>query len=761
MDATDSVGLGVYFAVSVPFCGQAQKLTELWSHTVNTSINGTPLCMFVCLSPGQCVSTRRVFINPHLCPVPSLHPSTLIDLCISLTQQPFAMAPSLFKDMDPAEDDRPIAVRRKRRLSSGLTDPIVHNSTHQAEASRDTHGNATRTPAKPKKKVRFSDPGPNSSRPSASTGLTPYLRRTSFEPRARDARDSSPPRMQPQAPRRRLSMPALRNALPSPSLSPQPQTVSGAMQYASLRRQMLQPRVKRRLRRNGLSEEANNIEDEVKSKAECLREIEGLREEIASLQEHNRHPDANDADDESNAQRIHELEDELVQLKQERAETPTAESFPRRPVLHDVSGIFLDETAEDFGNEPFETTERLQDLTPVPETPSNNEIATQASIPHPAQQDMLREARLSLEYLFPGEIALGLIPEDPKPLFDVMIERLQRLKTDCLFAEDRLSTTQTQESNLRTQFNAVLEQLNRTRKYSEKLREKNTAERAQVEKAEARIPLMEISTREANEKAEALRKESQEKDRSMKKLQNALESYRTEATKLESLINQQQARHEEAMAAVRMEMDEAVADLECNVAAEELARLEAQREVAERDARIKELQHREKELVATVNEKQEVIREMESRLNKQRTQDDQEVGRLNVQIGTLSSSVDDAVQQQKQAEAARDLAMRTLQDEKNAGLRAIDALRAELDNFTRSTDGIKAAYASDSRRRGAEVAEHKGLLTPVAETRFRDFDVPGYVETARGKGKRKQRPDSGIVILEEDEDESMVDLYDL
>ncbi len=101
--------------------------------------------------------------------------------------------------------------------------------------------------------------------------------------------------------------------------------------------------------------------------------------------------------------------------------------------------------------------------------------------------------------------------------------------------------------------------------------------------------------------------------------------------------------------------------------------------------------------------------------------------------------------------------MHKLEDEKNAGLRAIDALRAELAHFSRSTDGIKAAYASDSRRRGAEVAEHKGLLTPVTETPFRDIDMPGYVETMRGKGKRRQRPDSGIVILEEDEDESMAD----
>ena len=715
------------------------------------------------------MSTRRFLINHRLCPVPSFTPPTLVDLHISPTHQRLAMAPSPHQDVDAA-DDRPIAVRRKRRHSSGLTDPVV-NDSFQADASRDAPASTMRTPAKLKKKVRFSDPGPNSSRISSSTGLTPHLRRTSFEPRGHDARDSSPPRMRPQAsqaPRRRVSMPALNNALPSPSLSPPPQTVSGTMQYAPLSRQRLDQRIKRRLRRNGLSSAVNTIEAEEKSKEGCLREIEDLRNEIASLQEQHDQAEANSADNEADVQRIQDLEDEIVQLKQERAETPAVETFPGRPILHDESGIFMDDTAADFGEEHFETTEGLRDVTPVTDTPSSNGVATQTSITHSAQQEMLREARLSLEYLFPGEIALGLIPEDPKPLFDVMLERLQQLKTDHLFAEDSLSTTKDQESNLRTQFNAVLEQLDRARKYSEKLREKDNAERARSDKIEARIPLMEISVREATEKSEALQKENQEKDRSMQKLQHSLESYRVEVSKLEDLINQQEVRYQEAMAAVHIEMDEAVADLECNLAAEQHSRREIEQRVADRDAKILELQHREQDLVATVNEKQKIIREMETtsmdmetNLSVEHLAHDKEIGQLNVQVGTLSSTLDDAVQQQKQAEEARDLLMRKLEDEKNASLRAIDALRTELEHFSKSADGIKAAYASDSRRRGAEVAEHKGLLTPVAETRFRDFDVPGYVETARGKGKRKQRPDSGIVILEEDEDESMVDMIDL
>ena len=189
-----------------------------------------------------------------------------------------------------------------------------------------------------------------------------------------------------------------------------------------------------------------------------------------------------------------------------------------------------------------------------------------------------------------------------------------------------------------------------------------------------------------------------------------------------------------------------------------MGRREAEHEVADRDAKIKELQHREKELVTTVNEKQAIIREMESAQGVEHITHEHQMGQLNVQISTLSSNFQEAVHRRTQAERARDVLMRKLEDEKNAGLRAIDALRSELAHFSRNTEGIKAAYASDSQRRGAQVAEHKGLLTPVAETRFRDVDVPGYVETKRGKGKRKQRPDSGIGILEEEgEDEAMAD----
>ena len=199
-------------------------------------------------------------------------------------------------------------------------------------------------------------------------------------------------------------------------------------------------------------------------------------------------------------------------------------------------------------------------------------------------------------------------------------------------------------------------------------------------------------------------------------------------------------------------MDEAVADLECHVAAETRGRREAEQEVVERDARIKELKVQEQQLKDAVNEKQKVIRETEAVFAEERTGREREVGGLNVTIGQLSTDLSESKAQVAAAEEKQQLLMSKLQEERDAGLRAVEAVQTELANCTEKAEGVKIAHANDVQRRGAEVTEHKGLLTPVSVTRFRDVD--GYVEFRRGK--KGKRPDSGIGVLEVDEDEDMM-----
>lgn len=675
-------------------------------------------------------------------------------------------------------DNLPLSTRRKRRSSSVHSqhqDPVNSLDLRADANGLQERGRASKTPAKPKKRVRFSDPGPATSPQSPmstthATGLTPFMSRTSFESRARDARDSSPP-LRPQA-RRRLSLATTSiTALPSPSLSPSPLSpiaLSGEVQFFPIR-QTLDARARRRLRRNNLSEEMNNIEAEKKSiDAQWRRELKELKDENALLRERTGSVDPG---------RIRQLEEELNQFKQENSQHPAS--------LHDVtldqnSGIFMDETAGYFGETGFDEEDALQDQTPVvvSTAPEMNHATTQADVEDPVLRHTLREARISLENLIPGETSLGFVGDDPKPLLDAMLEKLEMLKTQVLVVQDALSRNQTQESNLRTQFNAVLEQLNRSRQYAEKVAAKHANERARAESAQAKLNFYEQNATNVTQETDNLRQECADRLRSNQKLQVALDSYRIEVGKLEELINRMESDQNEAVSAVRSEMDEAVADLECTVAAETRGRREAEAEVVQRDARIAELRSREEQLLSTIHAKESIIQDLEAASHCECATHEQETSDLNVQIVHLSSDLEEskAQLQQHQAQlielkAERTKAERTAdfcdfkrRESEEYGKRSMADVRSTVLEFSSKITDLTTAHELETKRRGAEVDEHKGLLTPVAFTRFRDVDsdcdVDGHIEMGRGdnhefgvRKKRKRRPDSGIGVLEEDQDD--------
>ena len=679
-------------------------------------------------------------------------------------------------------DDKSLAVGRKRRISTGLADPVNTSRVQQTEGPRQ----APKTPAKPKKRVRFSDPGPETSTASSSTGLTPYLSRASFEPRARETSPSrpSPPRPRPLAKTpKRFSLPThLSTSLPSPSLPPPPVPISGEVQFAPLH-QILDPRLKRRLRRNHLSEEINDIDAEKRSEAQSRQEIKNLREQLAFAKESAKERSDGAEGNAPSSERIQQLEQELDELKRERS--MTAESRSGGPETQESPRPDIEELVDDGSNAPASsgtgTQEHLTseieiyvdddsdgvlialdsdsdgilgDVKPVQASASTsvNEAATQTSLPSP-HAETLRAARISLEYLFPGEIALGLIPEDPKPLFDVMLERMQTLKAQTFVAEDTISRTQTQESNLRNQFNAVLEQLDRARKHAEGISTRTSNEKARADSSQARVEMLETSLQAATAKVNELEKDADEKDRSIQKLQDALDTYRVEVGKLELLIARMEGDHNTAMSSLRAEMDEAVADLECHVAAETTGRREAEQEVDEKNERIKQLKVQEQELKNALNEKQQIIRETEKIFEEERVGREREVGGLNVRIGQLSSDLSESNTKVTNAEQKEQILMQNLQEEREAGLRAVEAVQAELARAVNKSEDIKTAHVSDVQRRGAEVTQHQGLLTPVSACRFKD--VEGYVEVRRGRSQGRNR-DSGVVIREEDEDEDMI-----
>ncbi|KAF7552536.1 hypothetical protein G7Z17_g4279 [Cylindrodendrum hubeiense] len=151
--------------------------------------------------------------------------------------------------------DLPIALRRTRRSLAGP------ESRPDAAAPQPA---AAKTPRRgAKRRVRFSDPGIHPAGCAASSGLTPMIRRVSV---------ATPKRRHSSAPVGSMGKSVV-------SASPgMPQC--GEVNFLPLR-QVLDGRVQRRIRRNGLSEEMNTIQQEKRRRAQRTKEeIDRLKADL-------------------------------------------------------------------------------------------------------------------------------------------------------------------------------------------------------------------------------------------------------------------------------------------------------------------------------------------------------------------------------------------------------------------------------------------------------------------------------------------------
>ncbi|PYH49040.1 uncharacterized protein BP01DRAFT_371221 [Aspergillus saccharolyticus JOP 1030-1] len=162
---------------------------------------------------------------------------------------------------------------RKRRVGSVSGPEPQLSACHRA--TRQT-SNGSKTPRQSRKKVRFSDPGPQLHNGSDyGTGLTPAMLRTSFEERADiDPLNSSPSR---RARRRSTPLPRARSQSSSPAAS-QSAKSEVVVQFTPLR-QLLDSRTQRRIRRVGLSDEINQLEREKRDVARFERTVQSLLRE--------------------------------------------------------------------------------------------------------------------------------------------------------------------------------------------------------------------------------------------------------------------------------------------------------------------------------------------------------------------------------------------------------------------------------------------------------------------------------------------------
>ncbi|KAJ5735375.1 uncharacterized protein N7483_000500 [Penicillium malachiteum] len=174
----------------------------------------------------------------------------------------------------------PVSHRTRQCVSgSSGAEPIVASSAPKPAVS---------TPKKSRKRVRFSDPGPQLlGNGFCSTGLTPAMQRTSFDGGI-SAGDATPSR---KARRRSAPTPRYRRRSFDP-VEPFDETSSERIVQFTPLRQILDTRTKRRIRRIGLSDEINSIQREKrdaasfeKTLATLLRERDALQQELTSMKQ--------------------------------------------------------------------------------------------------------------------------------------------------------------------------------------------------------------------------------------------------------------------------------------------------------------------------------------------------------------------------------------------------------------------------------------------------------------------------------------------
>ncbi|KAK7935710.1 hypothetical protein PG985_001205 [Apiospora marii] len=214
--------------------------------------------------------------------------------------------------------DLPIALRRTpRRSVSGKDRNTNTNTTVPPDCGPTLESHPARTPVrtKTKKRVRFSDPGPEIAgqnhdddngfhNTSGSTGLTPMVRRSSLGATTPSSKK-----------RRRCSTPTRTRGDEDDVDELANTPASNEIRFVSLR-QVLDDRVKRRIRRHGLSEEMNEIQSEQRQRAtQDKAELEHLRSELAEKDDEiERLKDVTFLQDTS---RIHNLEQQVEHLRSE------------------------------------------------------------------------------------------------------------------------------------------------------------------------------------------------------------------------------------------------------------------------------------------------------------------------------------------------------------------------------------------------------------------------------------------------------------
>lgn len=183
------------------------------------------------------------------------------------------------------DNQSPLTRKRKSQLESSHAEEQSNSPSRVDSENHAEQQSLCTTPRKPRKKVRFSDPGPQlqDSFDGNSTGLTPALMRTSFE--APDSSNTGSVAHTPSRRIRRRSTPIPRSRRTLDPLFPyEDASPERVVQFTPLR-QILDPRTRRRIQRTGLSDEMNHIAREKRESSHYQKALQTLRTERDTLKQ--------------------------------------------------------------------------------------------------------------------------------------------------------------------------------------------------------------------------------------------------------------------------------------------------------------------------------------------------------------------------------------------------------------------------------------------------------------------------------------------
>ncbi|KAI1757520.1 hypothetical protein F4782DRAFT_478893 [Xylaria castorea] len=322
-----------------------------------------------------------------------------------------------------------------------------------------------------------------------------------------------------------------------------------------------------------------------------------------------------------------------------------------------------------------------------------------------------REARLELEYLTPGEITLPLSCHGAQVL-DLVLTRLRDLARKVREDEEAIDEYHVLELSLRQQLNARVDAM-------EGLRAEQRMNAEVLRERDAHIADLEVG---------------------LDRLKGAAEGYRRDIAELETLVQRLEDNGKVTEAELQANLDHAQAQLSERVSV--IADLEAKlantlKHADELETKLKDLQ-RLKDVENKVRNKNAgaALQLKDKRVSELR----REIYEINeclriARETTLTLRIENVRLEEKVERA---------EEQEQLAKKAVDMMKAELEKVTAATSAPRRRTRSSSR-------ENTGLTTPEPQPGM--FLSAGLARPGSGKGMKRRKHDSGLGLLDEDQDE--------